>query len=219
MNVLIVGGGLTGSYLAGDLTRDGQTVTVIEKREAQAERLRAELPGVRVVTGDGDEPTNLESAGIRTADVIVATTGEDEDNLVACLLARQEYGVRRTLARVNNPKNEWLFTHDMGVDVWVSQAHVMANLLREEMAALEMTVLLRLHEGNLAVVEDILQPGSRAAGRAVRDLTLPTSAVLIAVARDRRILLPHGDLVLQEGDRVIALTQSDRRGELAAALE
>ena len=219
MNVLIVGGGLTGSYLAGDLAREGQTVTVIEKREAQAERLRAELPGVRVVTGDGDEPTNLENAGIRTADVIVATTGEDEDNLVACLLARQEFGVRRTLARVNNPKNEWLFTRDMGVDVWVSQAHVMANLLREEMAALEMTVLLRLHEGDLAVVEDILQPGSRAAGRAVRDLMLPPSAVLIAVARDSRILLPHGDLVLQAGDRVLALTQSDRRGELAAALE
>ena len=120
---------------------------------------------------------------------------------------------------MNNPKNEWLFTRDMGVDVWVSQAHVMANLLREEMAALEMTVLLRLHEGDLAVVEDILQPASLAAGRAVRDLALPPSAVLIAVARDSHILLPHGDLVLREGDRVIALTQAGRRQELASALE
>lgn len=132
MSVLIVGGGLTGSFLARELLQDGQQVTVIEKREAIAERLREELPELEVITGDGDDPANLERGRVRTADVVVATTGEDEDNLVVCLLARREYNVPRTLARVNNPKNEWLFTPAIGVDAWVSQAHVMADLLRRE---------------------------------------------------------------------------------------
>ncbi len=219
MNVLIVGGGLTGSFLAQELTQEGQQVTVIEKREGSAARLRETLPTARVITGDGDEPSTLEQAGVRTADVVVATTGDDEDNLVVCLLARQEFRVRRTLARVNNPKNEWLFTPEMGVDVWVSQAHVMANLMREEMAALEMTVLLRLHEGEVAIVEDILRPESRAVGKAIRDLALPMNAVLVAVLRDREVLIPRGDLVLQVGDRVVALIQTPERQQLASALD
>ncbi len=133
MNVLIVGGGLTGTFLASQLVSEGQNVTVVEKNDAAAARLGQALPGVRVVTGDGDDPVVLEQAGIRRADTVVAATGEDEDNLVVCILARQEFGVRRTLARVNNPKNEWLFTPEMGVDAWVSQAHVMADLLRRQM--------------------------------------------------------------------------------------
>ena len=133
MNILIVGGGLTGSYLARQLIQDGQRVTIVEKRDETASRLKEDLLAANVYAGDGDDPITLERAGIRSADVVVATTGEDEDNLVACLLARIEYGVPRTLARVNNPRNEWLFTPAMGVDVWVSQAHVMADLLRQEM--------------------------------------------------------------------------------------
>jgi trk system potassium uptake protein TrkA len=133
MNVLIVGGGLTGTFLAGQLVSEGQSVTVVEKNDAAAERFREALPAVRVVVGDGDDPAVLEEAGIRRADAVVAATGEDEDNLVVCILARQEFGVRRTLARINNPKNEWLFTPDMGVDASVSQAHVMADLLRRQM--------------------------------------------------------------------------------------
>mgnify|MGYP005836186775 CR=1 FL=1 len=219
MNVLIVGGGLTGSFLAAELVREGQLVSVIEKRETVANRLREELPGVQVIVGDGDDPAMLEKGGVRTADVVVASTGEDEDNLVACLLARSEFSVPRTLARVNNPKNEWLFTPTMGVDVWVSQAHVMANLMREELAALEMAVLLRLHEGEIALVEDILKPTSRAAGRAIRDLALPQGAVLVAIVRDSRVLIPRGDVMLQSGDRIIALVQSPQRQRLADALD
>ncbi|MDI7275901.1 MAG: NAD-binding protein, partial [Anaerolineae bacterium] len=119
MNILIVGGGLTGTYLAGQLTLEGQRVTVVEKNEGVAARLADVLPTVRVVVGDGDDPAVLEQAGVRGADVVVAATGEDEDNLVVCILARQEFRVPRTLARVNNPKNEWLFTREMGVDVSV----------------------------------------------------------------------------------------------------
>lgn len=136
MNILIVGGGLTGSYLAEELVQGGQQVTVIEKYESVANHLKDSLPSVQVVIGDGDDPANLELAGVHRADAIVATTGDDEDNLVVCLLARQEYNVPRTLARANNPRNEWLFNDVMGVDVWVSQAHVMADLLREQLRPL-----------------------------------------------------------------------------------
>jgi len=219
MRVLIVGGGLTGSYLAKELVQEGQQVTVIERREGAAAKLKEALPSLQVVIGDGDDPAVLEQAGIRTADVVVATTGEDEDNLVACLLARTEFGAPRTLARVNNPKNEWLFTPTTGVDVWVSQAHVMADLLREEMAALEMTTLLRLHEGEIALVEDILTPESRAVGRAVNELLLPEGTALVAIIRDNRVFAPRGDLVLQAGDRVLVLAQAAQRQQLAEAFD
>jgi trk system potassium uptake protein TrkA len=132
VNVLIVGGGLTGSFLASELVADGQVVTVVEKRAEIASTLQEMMPSIRVFAGDGDDPAVLEKGGVRSVDVLVASTGEDEDNLVACLLARFEFNVPRTLARVNNPRNEWLFSATMGVDRWVSQAHVMADLMREE---------------------------------------------------------------------------------------
>ncbi len=132
MNVVIIGGGQTGSFLARELVDDGQQVTVIEKRPNLAAQLQDALPTAVVLSGDGDDPAVLDAAGIRAADVLVASTGEDEDNLVACLLARYEFNVPRTLARVNNPKNEWLFTATMGVDRWVSQAHVLADIMQRE---------------------------------------------------------------------------------------
>lgn len=132
MNTIIIGGGQTGSFLARELVEDGQQVTIIEKRPTVAAQLQAALPTATVLVGDGDDPAVQEQAGMRAADVLVASTGEDEDNLVACLLARYEHNVPRTLARVNNPKNEWLFNATMGVDVWVSQAHVLADIMRSE---------------------------------------------------------------------------------------
>jgi len=218
MNVLIVGGGKTGSFLAQRLYQEGQAVTVIEKRPDVAAKLKEMLPAITVVVGDGDDPTNLERGGIRNAEVVVATTGEDEDNLVACLLARLEFRVRRTLARVNNPKNEWLFTPTLGVDVWVSQAHVIADLLREEMAGVEATTLIRLAAGQIALVESVLQPTSRNVGRALGELDLPANSAVVAVVRGTSVLTPRPDLTLQSGDRIIAITQTAQRQRLAAAL-
>ena len=218
MRVLIVGGGRTGSELARLLLQEGHEVTVIEKREDVVARLQKEVPAARIVVGDGCAPAMLEQAGVRKAAVVAAVTGHDEDNLVVCLLARQEFRVRRTLARVNNPRNEWLFTRDMGVDVRVSQAHIMASLMREEMATLEMAVLLRLHRGDTVLVEDILSPGSKAVGRAIRDLSLPENAVLVAVVRGQDVIIPRGSVVLQAEDHVLALVKSADRPGLAAAL-
>jgi len=218
MNVLIVGGGKTGSYLAQRLYEEGQAVMVIEKNPEGAAKLKEILPAITVVAGDGDDPATLELAGVRNADVVVATTGDDEDNLVACLLARLEFRVRRTLARVNNPKNEWLFTPTLGIDVWVSQAHVIADLLREELAGLEVSTLMRLAGGQLALVESVVQPTSRQVGRALSELALPANSAVVAIVRGGGVLAPRPDLTLQNGDRVIVLTQAAQRQRLAAAL-
>ncbi|HOR00756.1 MAG TPA: TrkA family potassium uptake protein, partial [Anaerolineae bacterium] len=215
----IVGGGKTGSFLAEELYQEGQAVTVIEKRPEAAARLKDALPAITVVAGDGDDPAALEVAGIRSVDVVVAATGDDEDNLVVCLLARQEFRVRRTVARVNNPKNEWLFTTGMGVDFWVSQSHVIADLLREELAALEIATLMRLADGEVALVEDILQPTARVLGRTVDELLLPANSAIVAIVRGTTVLVPRPDVVLQAGDRVIALARAPQRQALAAALQ
>lgn len=218
MRVMIVGGGLTGSALGGLLSQERHQITVVEQREELVERLQRELPNAQIVLGDGCEPSVLERAGIRRADVVCAVTGHDEDNLVVCLLAKHEYGVRRTIGRVNNPKNEWLFTSEMGVDERVSQAHIMASLLREEMSSQEITVLMRLHQGDTAIVEDILRPDSHAAGCSVSDLELPEQAVLVAILRGEDLIIPRGYTVLQAGDRVVALVKAQDRDKLAQAL-
>src|SRR4030043_1623739 len=127
MNVIIVGGGKTGSHLASQLINEGHKVKVIEHRSEILARLKEELPRDTVVAGDGSSPTILEATGIKHADVLVAVAGEDENNLVAATLARFEFNVPRTIARVNNPKNVWLFTPDMGVDVSVNQTDILAK--------------------------------------------------------------------------------------------
>ncbi len=217
MQVLIVGGGRTGSELASLLIQEGHAVTLIEQRPDLIPRLQKENPRAVIVQGDGCEPTVLEQAGVKKANIVAAVTGHDEDNLVVCLLARQEFGVRRTMGRVNNPKNEWLFTREMGVDVSVSQAHIMAGLLREEMASLDMAVLLRLHAGDTILVEDILPSGSRAVGRPISALSLPDNAVLVAIVRGEEIIIPRGNVMFEAGDRVIALTKTADRAKVAAA--
>jgi trk system potassium uptake protein TrkA len=134
MNILIVGGGKVGGYLAGLLAASGQHVTVVEARADHEERLRRDLPGVTHVLGDGADPAVLEAAGVRGAQIVAAVTGADETNLVVTSLARYEFGAPRTVARVNDPRNAWLYTHEMGVDVLMNQADVVAHLIAREMA-------------------------------------------------------------------------------------
>ena len=129
MQVLIVGGGRTGADLASQLIQEGHNVTLIEQRQELISRLAKEVPRAQVIHGDGCEPTVLEQANVRRANVVVAVTDDDEDNLVVCLLAREEFRVRRTLARVNNPRNEWLFNEDWGIDVAVSTPRMLASLV------------------------------------------------------------------------------------------
>ncbi len=218
MSVIIVGGGKVGSNLAAILLAAGHQVHVIENRREELPRLHAELSEDVVVLGSGTDPNVLETAGIRQANVLAAVTGDDEVNLVAASLARFEFSVPRVIGRVNNPKNAWLYTTEMGVDVALNQADVMAHLVAEEMSLGDMMTLLKLRKGQFALVEEKVHPNSPAAGKALRDLTIPTECVLAAILRKGQLLIPRGEVVLQPADEVLAIVHGSCAAELAALL-
>jgi trk system potassium uptake protein TrkA len=217
MSVLIVGGGKVGDYLA-TLLSSTYRVTIIEAHLETANRLRNDLPAAAVLNGSGTEPHVLEAAGIRSTDVVAAVTGTDETNLVITSLARFEFNVPRVIARVNNPKNAWMFTAEMGVDVALNQADLMAHLIAEEMSLGDMLTLLKLRKGQYALVEEKVHPQAVAAGKAIQQLSLPDECVLVAIIRKGQLLLPRGDLVLQPVDEVLALVHSSQASQLAALL-
>ncbi len=218
MNVIIIGGGKVGTDLAVILCAGGHKVKLIELRAERIPLLLHELPKEVVMQGSGSDPALLESAGIRQAQVVAAVTGSDETNLVVTNLARLEFAVPRTIARVNYPKNAWMFTAEMGVDVALSQSDLMAHLIAEEMSLGDMMTLLKLRKGQFAVVEEKIDPKAMAVDKMVRELALPSECNLAAVLRGGQLLLPKPDLVLRSGDEVLAVVHSDHAAALAALL-
>ncbi len=218
MNVVIVGGGEVGTYLASLLLQGSHQVKIIEKRENEVPRLQGRLSASHVICGNGTDPDVLERAGIRQANVLAAVTGADEVNLVVTSLARHEFHVPRTIARVHTPQHAWMFTSALGVDVAVNQADLMAHLIAEEMSLGDMMTLLKLRKGQYSLVEEQVHPSARAVGTAVRDLQLPTECVLAAIIRGGRLVLPQGDCVLQSSDEVLAVAHASALPALAALL-
>ncbi len=149
---------------------------------------------------------------------MAAVTGSDETNLVATSLARFEFGIPRTIARVKDPKNGWMFTQVMGVDVALSQASLMAHLIAEEMSLGRMMTLLKLCKGEYSLVEEKIHPAAPAAGQLVVDLRLPTECILAGIIREGRLIIPHGDTVLYPGDEVLAVVHASKTAHLAAVL-
>ena len=218
MFVIIVGGGNTGSYLAKLLIDGGHTVKVIEERPAILEKIILEIPSENIIAGDGSSPQVLETAGVLKANVLAAVTGSDETNLVITSLARFEFNVPRVIARLNNPKNVWLFTPEMGVDVALNQADILARLVAEEMSLGDMMTLLKLRKGEYSLVEEKVHPLSPAASKFLRDLKIPSECVVVAVIRKKQLLIPHGDTILQPADEVIALVHASQLNQLATLL-
>jgi trk system potassium uptake protein TrkA len=218
MFVIIVGGGKTGSQLATQLLEAGHQVKVIEDRASVLERLMEEMPQGTVLPGDGSSPSVLETAGIDHADVLAAVTGDDEANLVITTLGRFEFHVPRIIARINNPKNAWLFNEQMGVDVALSQSDILAKLIAEEMSLGDMMTLLKLRRGEYSIVEEKVHPQAVVAGKSLREIDLPPECVFVAVLRKGRLIVPKGDTFLQPVDEVIALVHASHLAELAALL-
>ncbi len=215
---LIVGGGRIGSYLASLLLDAGWTVRLIEHERVRVEQLADVVPAVQLVLGDGTDPDTLQSAGIRRADAVVAVTHRDETNLVIASLAKFEFDVPRTIGRVNNPVNAWLYTADMGVDVALNQADIIGHLVVEEMSLGEMMTLLKLRRGLYALVEEQVHSTSAVAGRPVADVDWPESCVLVAVMRGPDVITPRGGTVLLPGDEVLAVLRGDAAGAVASLL-
>ena len=220
MRVVIAGGGNVGTFIASELVAAGHDVTVVEvdpDRVRQAER-SGDPPGVSWLNADACEVSEFSRADVGSADVVAAVTGDDEDNLVISLLAKQEFAVPRVVARINNPKNEWMFNEMWGVDVSVSTPHLLTALVEEAVTVGTLVRLLQFEGGKAGLEEVTLADSSPAAGQSVSSLRLPRNCTIVAVLREQTVIVPRGDTVLEVGDEVIVLATSDAEDGVRAAL-
>lgn len=216
MKVIIIGGGQVGEYIADLLINNNCSVRVIENREAVVTKLKKVLPPDTVVLGSGTDPNILEICGITKVDVVAAVTGDDETNLVASTIAKFEFNVPRVIARVNNPKNKWLFDAGMGVDVCVNQADLMAHLVVEEMDLKNMLTLMKTNHGNCSIIQVKVDGKSNSVNKAVKDLGIPPKALLIAVYRGNDVIIPNGQTVISADDEIMAFTDTDAQAKINA---
>jgi trk system potassium uptake protein TrkA len=207
MFVLVVGGGKVGYYLTRELIESGHEVVLMEKDRGRADQIRDEIGSV-VIPQDGCEGKYLQEAGANRADIVTAVTGDDEDNLVICQMAKHHFAVRRTIARVNNPKNEHLFRH-LGVDEIISPTRMILGSIEQDIPVHEVLHLAALGHGELEIIEASLQPGSPAIGRLALDLAVPKGCSLFGVIRLGVPMPLRSDTILAEGDKVIAIGRPD----------
>jgi trk system potassium uptake protein TrkA len=205
--VLVIGGGKVGYYLAKELLGSGHEVVLMEKDRARANQIADEIGSI-VVAHDGCEGKYLAEAGCNRADVVAAVTGDDEDNLVICQMAKHHFDVPRTIARVNNPKNEELFRH-LGVDELISPTRMILGSIEQDIPVHELLHLAALGGSELELIEALLQPSSPAVGRNARDIPLPEGCAIFAVIRDDVAISVRADTVLAEGDKVIAIGKAE----------
>ncbi len=217
MKVVIAGAGNVGASVAQDLCAGGHDVLIIESDVDLVARVREEM-ACTFFAGDACEMSTLTEAGVHDADVVVAATGDDEDNLVVSLLAKQEFAVPRVIARVNHPKNRWLFNETWGVDVAVSTPHLMTALVEEAVSVGTLVRLLNFAEGKAGLVEVTLADESPACATAISELGVPRDASIVAVVRERRVVVPRGDTVLEAGDEAIVLVTEDSEEEVRRIL-
>ena len=217
MYVIIAGGGKVGANVMRTLLRLGHEATLVEQRRDRYERLEDEF-GYQVQQGDATELFVLERAGMaRPPDIVVAVTGDDEDNMVICQMAREKYGVEKVIARVNDPRNQSLFDL-LGIGQTVSAMHMVLGLIEHEVPEHELVHLLELRKENLEIVEVQLDERSPAAGKRVERLDLPEGARLISVMRDGRAEIAVGSTELRSGDQVLAILEPGRESELRRVL-
>jgi trk system potassium uptake protein len=217
MRVAIAGAGNVGTYIAGDLREAGHDVLLLEKNVDLVRKLRDTLD-VEWVPADACEVASLHRAGLDRVDVMVAATGDDEDNLVISLLAKQEFAVPRVVARINHPKNQWLFNESWGVDVSVSTPHLLTALVEEAVSVGSLVRLLQLQGGEARLVEVTLAGDSPADGRSIVELGVPRDATVVAVIRKDHVIVPRGDTILYAGDEVIALVTPDSEAAVTGLL-
>jgi trk system potassium uptake protein TrkA len=204
MYIIIVGAGKVGYFLAKRLSVNKHTVSIIDKDKAVCEEAAKQIEAL-VINGDGCDPRILEEAGINRADVIAAVTGDDEDNLIICQVAKEKFSVQRTVGRVNNPDNEHTFS-ELGIDVPVDSTKIIAKIIEEEVSFSDFVNLMSFKRGKLAIVRVDLPADSPAINKQIQDIQLPPDSVLVSVVRQDEVIVPKGNTVLKPGDDIIALT-------------
>ena len=208
MRVAIAGAGNVGLFIANDLHATGHEVQLIEQNPAVVERAVA-AEGVEWFIADACEVSSLKEAGLERCDVVVAATGDDEDNLVISLLAKQEFAVPRVIARVNHPKNEWMFNENWGVDLSVSTPHLITALVEEAVSVGRLVRILQFERGQARLVEVTLAENAPVVDRALKDIDMPRDATVVAVVRGEHVVMPRGDTTFESGDEVLAMVTPD----------
>ena len=216
MRVAIAGAGNVGRSIAAELVGNGHSVLLIE-RDQRAMKT-ASVPGAEWLLGDACELDSLTEARMHECDVVVAATGDDKVNLVLSLLAKTEFGVGRVVARVNHPKNEWLFNESWGVDVSVSSPRLLAAVVEEAVSVGDLVRLLTFRQGQANLVELTLAPDARIVGRTVGSVTWPTDSALVAILREGRVITPTPDAALEAGDELLLVATSEVEDELDTLL-
>ncbi len=216
MYIIVAGAGKVGHFLAKRLIGDKHIVVVIEKDADVCRKLAEEL-NLIIVNGDACEPRYLEEAHIERADVLAAVTGEDEDNLVICQLAKEKFHINRTVARVNDPKNEHTF-NELGVDVPIDATKIIAKIIEEEVSFADFVNLMSFKRGKLAIVRVDMTEDSPAVHKNLNELVLPPDSVLVSIIRKDQVVIPKGNTVLEPGDDIIALTLIENEQQLLRAL-
>ncbi|MEW6028060.1 MAG: potassium channel family protein [Chloroflexota bacterium] len=218
MFVFIAGGGRTGAQLASLLLSEKYKVQLVDDRPDILARLHEELPTETIYQGNPIDPSVLAAAGIHQAHVVAACTHDDAANLTICFIARTLFNVPRTIARINNPRNAWLFGENFHVDVAMNQANLMAHLIQEEMSLGDMMTLLKIRRGRYSLVEEKVEKGAKAIGVPLKDLGLPQECIIAAIIRDGQVTLPRGTSAFQEWDEVLAITTPESARELSQLL-
>jgi trk system potassium uptake protein len=215
MYIIIAGGGKVGYYLSKTLVDDGHELLLIEQDKGEVGRLQEEL-GEVVMRGDASEMRTMKDAGMERADVVVAVTGDDGDNLVISQLAKQKFGVPKTISRVNNPKNEELF-HRLGIDLTVVSTKIIYNLIEQQIETDQVIPIAALRRGNLEVVEIDISDDSPVLGERIGALELPAEALIISIVHGDHAVIPDPAMRLEVGDSVIAIVKADRESQLREA--
>ena len=216
MYIIIVGAGKVGHFLAKRLIADKHDVVLIDKDPAVCQTIASDINGL-VICGDGCDPKYLEEAGVSRANVVASVTGEDEDNLVVCQLAKEKFKVSRTVARVNDPRNEHAFSQ-LGVDVPIDATAILAKIIEEEVSFADFVNLMSFKRGKLAIVRVDLPADSPIINKQVQELQLPADSVLVSIIRGDEVIVPRGGTVLQPQDDVIALTLLQNEQQLLSYL-
>lgn len=211
MNIVIIGGGKLGYYLVKTLLPLKHKITIIEKATEYSNKIASELD-VEVINGDGTDISILSEVGVERADVFIAVTGKDQDNLIACQLAKRNFHVERTIARVNNPKNISVLKR-LGVDHVVSSTSVIAEIIEQEIDYSGVKTLIKLKKGNMVLTEITVSKKSHACNKKLRDLSLPSEVVLMAVIRGEDTYIPNGHTILREDDTIFIICKQENQQE------
>ena len=217
MYIVIAGAGRLGLILGKKLKEDKHQICLIDKSETLCNKLAGELQDILIIRGDATYPDILQQAKIEKADVCVSATSNDEDNTIVCYLAKELFGVKRTVARVNDPKHIPLYKY-MEVDNPVDSTSIIARVVEEEASFTGVMSLLSIKKGRLSIVRVDIPPASPVANKALKDISLPHNSVLVSILRGPDIIIPYGSTVILPGDEVIAAALIDVEKELIKAL-